>query len=258
MRLGVWISLAALLTTGAGAPPVDAGRGPDRGFPEGFRDGRAFYFTRAVYSDARQWRQGRGSWSVDYPEADIHFVIGLKRLTGVDAYELDHPMRLDDPELRRFPFLYAVEVGAMALSPEEAAGLRGYLLSGGFLMVDDFWGSYEWANFEDQMRRVLPEFAIVELPMDHPVFRTFYTIDEVLQVPNVWQGVQGGPTWERDGYVPHVRGILDGEQRLMVLINWNSDAGDAWEHADNPHYPLHFGNYAYRLGVNATLYGMSR
>jgi hypothetical protein len=195
---------------------------------------------------------------VDYPEADVHFLIGLKRLTGVDAYEQVHPVRLDDPALRRFPFLYAVEVGHMELTPEEAAGLRGYLLSGGFLMVDDFWGSWEWANFERQMAAVLPEHAIVELPMDHPVLRTFYTIDEVLQVPNVWQGVRGGPTWEQDGYIPHLRGIFDDQQRLMVLINWNSDAGDAWEHADNPLYPLYFGNYAYRLGVNAILYGMSR
>jgi hypothetical protein len=125
-------------------------------------------------------------------------------------------------------------------------------------MVDDFWGSYEWANFEEQMRLVLPEYPIVELPMDHPLLQTFYTIPEVVQVPNIWQGIRGGPTWERDGYVPHLRGIVDPEGRLMVLINWNSDAGDAWEHADNPHYPLHFGNYAYRLGVNAILYGMSR
>jgi hypothetical protein len=257
MRLGVWTSLAALLTTGAGSAPMGGGAAGDRAFPEGFPDGRAFYFTRAVYSDLRGWG-GRGSWMVDYPEADIHFVIGLKRLTGVDAFELEHPMRLDDPELRRFPFLYAVEVGRMALTPPEQAGLRNYLLAGGFLMVDDFWGSWEWANFEDQIRQVLPEFPVVEIPMDHPVLSTFYTIDEVLQVPNVWQGVQGGPTWERDGYVPHLRGIMDAEQRLMVLINWNSDAGDAWEHADNPHYPLHFGNYAYRLGVNTILYGMSR
>jgi hypothetical protein len=255
MRLGGWIALLALLITGAGVAPSPV-RVPARDFPQGFPEGRAFYFTRAIYSDVRRW--DRGSWMVDYLEADIHFVIGLKRLTGVDAYEMEHPMRLDDPELRRFPFLYAVEVGAMALNPAEAAGLRSYLLAGGFLMVDDFWGSYEWANFEEQMRLVLPEYPIVELPMDHPLLQTFYTIPEVVQVPNIWQGIRGGPTWERDGYVPHLRGIVDPEGRLMVLINWNSDAGDAWEHADNPHYPLHFGNYAYRLGVNAILYGMSR
>jgi hypothetical protein len=256
MRFGAWAPVLTLLATGAGSQPAPPRRAPGRDFPYGHPDGRAFYFTRAVYSDAREWR--RGSWSTDYPEADVHFVMGLERLTGIDAFEHEHPLPLDDPDIRRFPFLYAVEVGAMALTPAEVAGLRGYLLAGGLLFVDDFWGSYEWANFEAQMRLVLPEYPITELAMDHPLLRTFYTIDEVLQVPNVWQGIRGGPTWERDGYVPHLRGIFDERGRLMVLISWNSDAGDAWEHADNPYYPLHFGNYAYRLGVNAVLYGMSR
>jgi hypothetical protein len=250
-----WAPLVALLSVGADAPaPFD--RGPARDFPDGYRDGRAFYFTRAVYSDLRQWR--RGSWSTDYPKADVQFLMGLERLTGIDAYEYEHPLRLDDPALRRFPFLYAVEVGAMALTPPEVEGLRGYLLAGGFLFVDDFWGSYEWANFEEQMRLVLPEYHIVELAPDHPLLRTFYSIDEVLQVPNVWQGRNGGPTHERDGYVPHLRGVFDQSGRLLVLISWNSDLGDAWEWAEDPYYPLRFGNYAYRLGVNAILYGMSR
>lgn len=246
MRLALVVSLATAVAAG-GEPGQRPARAPD---------GHAFYFTRAVYTDYREW--GRGSWSTDYPEADLHFLIGLKRLTGIDAYDSVHPMRLDDPELRRFPFLYAVEVGRMALTDAEAAGLRRYLLAGGFLFVDDFWGTYEWANFERQMQIVLPDHAITELPGDHPVLRTFYAIDEVLQVPNVANGVRGGPTHERDGYVPHLRGILDERGRVMVLINWNSDVGDAWEHADNPYYPLHFGNYAYRLGINTVLYGMSR
>jgi len=104
---------------------------------------------------------------------------------------------------------------------------------------------------------VLPEYPIVELPMDHPLLDTFYQIDTVLQVPNVRQGRWGGRTWEQDGYVPHLRGILDGEGRLLVLISWNSDLGDAWEWADDPYYPILYSNYAYRLGVNLVLYGMT-
>jgi len=165
---------------------------------------------------------------------------------------------LDDPELRRFPFLYAVEVGRMALTEAEVDGLRGYLLAGGFLVVDDFWGTREWENFESEMRRVLPERAIVELPQDHPLLNTFYGIDSIVQVPNVGNGMRGGPTWERDGYVPHLRAIFDDGGRLMVLISWNSDLGDAWEWAENPHYPLPYSNYAISLGVNLVLYGMSR
>ena len=210
-----------------------------------------FYFTRAIYSSYRP-----GNWSIDYPEADYHFLLGLQRLTSVNAFDRDHPIGLDDPELRRFPFLYAVEVGYMALQEGEVEGLRNYLLAGGFLVVDDFWGTAEWDNFERQMRRVFPDRDIDELSLDHPVFHQLYEVEEVLQVPALGRGFMGR-TWERDGVTPHVRGISDEDGRLMVLINWNTDLGDAWEHADDPRYPLEYATYAYRMGVNIVLYAMS-
>ncbi len=214
-----------------------------------------FYFTRAVYSDFTARR--RGSWTTDYPKADRQFLIGLTRLTNIDASPWENPVRLDDPDLRRFPFIYAVEVGYMSLSEPEVKGLRDYLAAGGFLMIDDFWGSFEWANFEVQIRRVLPDYAIVDLPPDHPIFSSFYNIKEILQVPNVGLGIRGGPTHERDGYVPHLRGIFDNDGRLLVAINWNTDLGDAWEWAENPLYPLKFSNFAYQMGVNIIVYAMS-
>jgi hypothetical protein len=222
------------------------------------RDDRAFYFTRAIYSSYRGGRGwGRGSWAVDFPKADIQFMIGVTRLTNLDAYELENPIALDDPELRRFPFVYALEVGRMALTEPEIEGLRSYLLAGGFLVIDDFWGSYEWANFEREIRRVLPEYPIVDLPMDHPLLRSFYDIDEILQVPNVRQGRWGGPTWEEDGFVPALKGIFDDRGRLMVAINWNTDLGDAWEWAEDPQYPIVYSNFAYKLGVNMIVYAMT-
>jgi hypothetical protein len=217
--------------------------------------GRPFYFTRAVYSDNRTgWNS---SWSIDFPKADRQFIIGVRRLTNIDAYEFENPIQLDDPNLRRYPFLYALEVGYMSLTPSEVQGLRDYLLAGGFLVIDDFWGTYEWRNFEVQMRRVLPDHGIVDLPPDHPLLSTFYEVDEIVQVPNVGQGVRGGPTYERDGYVPTLKGIFDEAGRLMVVINWNTDLGDAWEWADHPYYPLRFSNFAYQLGINMIIYGMS-
>ena len=217
--------------------------------------GHNFYFTRAVYTD---WgRRRMGAWATDYPKADIQFLIGLKRLTKVDAFDGENAIRLDDPGIRRYPLIYTVEVGYMRLTEPEVEGLRGYLLAGGLLVVDDFWGTAEWANFEAQIRRVLPEYPIVEIPPDHPVRRTFYSIEEIVQVPNVGQGMRGGPTWERDGYTPHLRGITDERGRLLVLISFNSDLGDAWEWAEQPAYPLVFSNYAYRIGVNMVVYGMS-
>lgn len=220
---------------------------------------REFYFTRAFYSSGRNdIYRGFPSWSVDWPKADIQFMMGLKRLVNhLDAYDGDHPVSLADPELLRYPFLYAVEVGYMSLTEPEVVGLRNYLEHGGFLVVDDFWGSREWANFDHEIHRVLPGRRIVDLPIDHPIFHAFYEIKEVVQVPNVGQGRFGGPTWEQDGVTPMVRGIFDDDGRLMVAISWNSDLGDAWEWAEDPFYPLRFSTYAYQLGVNIILYAMS-
>jgi hypothetical protein len=215
----------------------------------------AFFFTRATYTDFGGRRFG--AWSTDYPKADRQFLIGLKHLTILDAFERENPVRLDDPALRRYPFLYAVEVGYMALTEAEVRGLRGYLLAGGFLVVDDFWGTFEWQSFAAQMARVLPEFPIVDVPRDHPMMNAFYNVDEILQVPNVWLGRRGGRTWERDGYEPALRAIFDERGRLLVVINWNTDLGDAWEWAEDPWYPIRFANFAYQLGVNMIMYGMS-
>lgn len=258
MRPGgvVLLALCLLQQPAQPAPPT---RRPERAQDAAAEPARRrhhnFYFTRAAYGGTR-WR--RQSWATDYPKADVQFLIGVRRILSVlDASPDENPVRLDDPELLRFPFLYAAEVGHMSLTEPEVAGLRRYLLAGGFLVVDDFWGSVEWASFELEIRRVLPEHEIVELPLAHPLFHAFYDIDRILQVPNVWQGISGGPTWERDGYVPHCRGILDDRGRLMVVVNWNSDLGDAWEWAEDPRYPFEYSSFAYQLGVNLIVYAAS-
>ena len=211
-----------------------------------------FYFTRAIYNSG--W--GYARWAIDYPKADRQFMAVVNRLIGVDGSPMENAIRLDDPEIRKYPFLYALEVGDIALSPAEIEGLRNYLLAGGFLVIDDFWGSWQWANFEQQIRLVFPEYPIIDVPLDHPIFNTVYHIEEVLQVPaygNYW----GGRTWEQDGYTAHVRGIFDEQDRLMVLINWNTDLGDAWEWAERPEYPLKYSTFAVQMGVNFIVYAMS-
>ncbi len=230
----------------------------ESGWTRAHRGPRGFYFTRAIYSGVpRFYGRGPGSWAVDWPKADVQFVFGLRRLTRVDAYERDNAVPLTDPELWRYPFLYALEVGYMQLTEIEVESLRRYLLAGGFLFIDDFWGSWEWRNFEREIGRVLPERRIVDLPIDHPLFHTFYDIERVIQVPSVAIVNGRGHTYEQDGYVPYVRGIFDDDGRLLVLINWNTDLGDAWEWVDNPYYPLEYSNFAYQLAVNAILYAMS-
>ncbi len=217
--------------------------------------GREFYFTRAMYSG---YGRRYASWSVDFPKADVQFLFGVRRLTNIDAYEFENPVRLDDPNLRRFPFLYALEVGRMALSPAEIQGLRSYLLAGGFLVIDDFWDMDQWQNFEYEISQVLPEYRIVDIPMDHPLLSAFYEIDEILQVPNRSLAAAGGRTWECwTRCDPVLRGIFDEHNRLMVVINWNTDLGDAWEWVEQPWYPWKYSNFAYKLGVNMIVYGMS-
>jgi hypothetical protein len=266
-------ALAAPLSAGAALPsPLPAGAllAPPqqmyRGY-DGYRDQvlriggglREFYFTRGIYSSGGGYGYGRrrNSWATDYPKADRQFMWGLKRLTNIDAYDYDNAVLLTDPDLRRYPFLYMLEVGSMQLTPPEVEALRSYVDAGGFVFIDDFWGTWEWQNFEWEIHQVFPEYEIVELPLDHPLFSQFYVIEEILQVPNVGNGRSGGSTHEQDGYVPHVRAIFDDDGRLLVLINWNTDLGDAWEWAEDPYYPLPFSNFAYQMGVNAIIYAMS-
>ena len=214
---------------------------------------REFFFTRAIYNGGgRRW----ASWATDFPKADRQFLTILDRLVDMDAYEMENAIQLDDPALRRFPFLYALEVGNMYMTQAEVTGLREYLLAGGFLMIDDFWGTYEWQNFEAEIKRALPEYQIVDLPLNHPIFNTVYNIKEIVQVPSIGNA-QGGPTWERDGYDAQVKGIFDETGRLMVVINWNTDIGDAWEWAESPYYPLRYSTYAIEMTVNIIVYAMS-
>jgi hypothetical protein len=245
-----------------GRPTTGGGIGP-RMNPDETPGRWPFYWTRAVYSGAgRGWygggRGGRGgSWATDYPKGDRQFLVVLKRLVRLNAYDWENAVELTNPDLRRFPVLYAVEVGRMDLTEEEVAGLRSYLDAGGFLIVDDFWGSREWAQFEYNMARVFPDRSIVDLPIEHPIFSAYYDIEQILQVPNINNGAGGYQTHERDGYVPYVRGITDDKGRLMVVINWNTDLGDAWEWAESPYYPLEYSTFAYEMGANMIVYGMS-
>lgn len=219
--------------------------------------GPEFHFTRGVYSSGLNGFGRSRSWATDFPKADRQFLYLIQRtLALLNPDEDENPRLLDDPELRRFPWLYLVEVGAMSLSPSEVEGLRDYLEAGGFLVVDDFWGSWEWANFEEEMRKVFPIRPIVDIPIEHEIFRSFYNIEEILQVPSISNAVRGR-TSEQDGTVPHVRGILDDNGRIMAVINWNTDLGDAWEWAESPDYPFEYSSFAYKLGVNYIIYSMT-
>lgn len=214
-----------------------------------------YTFARLIY-DGNGWRS---SWTTDYPKADEQFIVGLRDWVRSTLDVSDDPVAvsMQDPKIFKYPFIYAVEPGGMELSEDDAAKLREYLLRGGFLILDDFWGEYEWQNVQEQMRKIFPEYPIKELPLDHPLFHCYFDIDEIVQVPNVSNAIYYGRTDEKGGVVPHYEAIMNEEGRVMVFIARNADNGDAWEWIDEPRYPLKYGLAAYRLGMNAIVYAMT-
>ena len=198
---------------------------------------------------------GRGSYTIDYPEAETFLREGIDRLTRTHTGSPEI-IRPDDPNLMNYPWLYAVEVGHWVLDNVEANNLREYLLRGGFLMVDDFHGTEEWIVFEESMKRVFPDRPILEIDEADPLMSIVYQLDKSIQIPGI-QFLSTGRTYENDGYVPHWRGIYDDDNRLMVAINWNMDLGDAWEHANNPAYPEPMTGLAIRFAVNYVIYAMT-
>jgi len=219
-----------------------------------------FQFARLMYSAnryGRGWGYGRRQmWQTDWPDAEQHFVRGVGRLTRVDAAELGHVLTALDDDIFDYPWIYAVEVGYWQLSDAEAARLREYLLRGGFLMVDDFHGTFEWAGFMASLERIFPDRPVVDIPENHEIFHAVYDLDQRIQIPSR-MFIYSGVTYERDGYTPHWRGIFDDDGRLMVAINFNMDIGDAWEHADWPDYPENMTALAYRFGINYLIYTMT-
>jgi hypothetical protein len=180
---------------------------------------------------------------------------GISRLTRIDVGG-DIIIELDDDNIMNYPWLYAVEVGSWYLDDRNAALIREYLLRGGFLMVDDFHGSRQWASFEDSMNRVFPDRPIVEIEETDPLMSLAYNLNKDIQIPGI-QVLRSGRTYEQDGYTPHWRGIYDDEDRLMVAINFNMDLGDAWEHADTPSYPQPMTALAYRFAINYVIYSLT-
>jgi hypothetical protein len=216
-----------------------------------------FHMARMAYAT----QGGGGSrgyfmpwWAIDYPEAEAHFLPALERSTRLSVAADSRHLKLTDAELFDYPWLFAQQVGRGNWDPTDAdaAQLREYLLRGGFLVVDDFHGEYEWRQFESAIRRVLPGRAIVDIPEDDAVLHVLYDLDERTQIPG-----ERHLQWGRMEGPPHWRGIYDDEGRLMVAINHNIDMGDAWEHADDPRYPLPMTAVAYRFGVNYVIYAMT-
>ena len=213
-------------------------------------------------------RRGRAnSWAIDTPDSDLNLSYRLQQMTSMKVDPDGRYLRLTDPELAEYPFIYIVEPGGLNLSDDEVSALRRYLLNGGFLMLDDFWGAAQWDNMAGELKKVLPERTFSELPMDHPVYTAVFQIKAKGQVPSVYLGMQSEydpdrRTWEDhgpDSEQVHHRGLFDDKGRLMVLALHNTDNGDGWEREGESDY--YFKNFsekiAYPLGINVMFYVMT-
>jgi len=207
--------------------------------------------------------RGGGRWATDYPDSDLNFSFRLQQLTSMEVDPDGVVLELTDPELVNYPFIYIVEPGGLVFSQEEVDALRSYLLNGGFLMVDDFWGEDEWYNFYYEIKRVFPEREPRELPLSHPIFHAVFDLKEKPQIPSINQALQGrhyGITWEReDAREVHYKALYDDKGRMMAIICHNTDLGDGWEReGENEWYFHEFSEKkAYPLGINIVFYAMT-
>jgi hypothetical protein len=214
-------------------------------------DGR-FTFVRIRYDEgfAGRFSRGQPGWAHDWPTAERHFTKILHELTNMGpVMDASNILTFEDPELSRYPVAYLSEPGYWNMNDEEIAGMRNYLLKGGFLIVDDFRDN-EWYNFEAQMRLALPEARLVQLDASHPIFDSFFRIPSL-------EGFQN-PNFRVKPLFYGVFEDNDPEKRLMVIVNYNNDIGDYWEWSDSGWLPIDLSNDAYKLGVNYVIYAMMR
>jgi hypothetical protein len=242
----------------------------------------AFTFARVRYTrqtpsyGGKVWWKG-GFWYSDMPDSDLNLSWRLQQLTSLKTDPNGRVIDLTDKELKDYPFIYMVEPGLMTLEDDEVPALRNYLLSGGFLMADDFWGEAQWNNFQREIKRVFPEnnYSFHDLETNHPLFTIVFPLArplEQLQVPNVMIGRHANEppyqTWEvhenatgqrvecRD---VHYRAMFDGKGRLMIFAAYNTDLGDGWEREGEDEY--FFRRFAegisYPMAINILFYTMT-
>jgi hypothetical protein len=224
-------------------------------------------FKKDLFTFVRiQWRSWRYSdtWLTDFPDGELNFSFRLQQMTSLKVDPHPIHMKLTDEKLFDYPFIYMLEVGSLDLTEEEVVALRRYLLNGGFLMVDDFWGNAAWANFQEQMERVFPDRKIEDLELDHPIFHCVYDLKEKPQIPGIdtWNLYRDpAHTYEsvdsREG--ANYRAIFDDKRRMMVMICHNTDLGDGWEReGDEEGYFREFSEKkAYPMGINIIFYAMT-
>jgi hypothetical protein len=226
-----------------------------------------FNFCRLYYTSGRRYG-GSSGWFTDYPDADTNFSVRLSELTKArvgrqPSGEPNHiVVRATDDEMFQCPFVFMEDPGSASLSTAEVSRLREYLLKGGFLWLDDFWGSYQWADWMEELARILPskEYPVHEVTPAHPVYRTMFVVSALPQVPSIhfWRRGAGTSELGSDSAEPRMYGVSDAKGRLMVLMFHNTDVADSWEReGEDPQYFYQFSPNGYAVGINVMMYAMT-
>jgi hypothetical protein len=276
VRPVVWLLAGGVFAAAALASAQQAPRGwgyrSDQRLSAPYREGLpeqrgGFGFCRLLYTSVRREPGGLG-WSTDYPGADENIMLRLGQLTtthtsrwadGMPGYAV---VRASDPALFECPFLFASDVGTARFDDVEIDRLRTFLLKGGMLWVDDYWGRAAWASWEAELQRLLPGSVIVELPPDHALFETFYRVERVPQIPSIqfWRR-SGGATSERgeESATPTLNAVLDDDGRILVLMSHNTDIADGWEREnEDEDFFYRFTAEGYGVGINVLIWAMTR
>jgi hypothetical protein len=222
--------------------------------------GDLFTFVRVRYSSyggRAHW--GDGKWATDYPDSDLNFSFRLQQLTSLKVDPHGKILELTDDQLFNHPFLYLIEPGHLVFEDAEIVALRKYLLNGGFLMVDDFWGEDEWENFRGELKRVFPDRDPIELPLEHEIFHCVYDLKQKPQIPSIHAWMNGQTTERWDAPEPHYRALFDDRGRMMVIICHNTDLGDGWERegVDQRYFREYSEKWSYPMGINILTYAMT-
>lgn len=225
-----------------------------------------FTFARLRYNSFSFNRRSQyGKWLTDYPDSDLNFAYRLQQLTSLQVNPRGAIVDIDAEQLRHHPFVYMIEPGDILLSDEEARTLREYLLNGGFIMVDDFWGTEEWDTFYTALKQIFPDREPKELTLEHEIFHIVFDLKVKPQIPSVGAALAGrslGITheWNKPGSKEvHYKGVFDDKGRMVMIICHNTDLGDGWEEeGTDPWYFREFSEkYGYPLGINIIFYAMT-
>jgi len=200
--------------------------------------------------------RGFRRWAADYPKSDRQLVLGVRRLTRIATQPIEHVVDADDEDVFDWPWIFVEDPGQWRISDSTAQRLREYLGRGGFLVLDDSHGDFEWANLAEGVHKILPDAQIEDLADGDEIFHVLYDLNDRFQIPGT-RYIWGNRRYTPDSTVPRWRAVRDNTGRIVVAIWHNSDVGDAWEWADSPQYPERATSLAYRLAINYIIYSMT-